>query len=243
MHKNTEVETQLLWHIVFPHVRMSEDHGERGLESDRRGLEGQWEPCLQPSETGRRTRRREWTGRFSLGSVDTCQWVTAGAMNVSQFSPARLGRQSMLALRVYLCSWSSASARKLMRPVWVMMRHVRNDKKPEGKGSCEGYGQILSLQLLAWQIVALMSIICRKKSTCQRSKQRQSRCLRTPTVRFYQALKQWNKSFIEERKVQIFTSCAQVSIILNFKILCWSDRKVVYWHHLGTFVLYSDILD
>ncbi len=78
---------------------------------------------------------------FSLRSVNPCQRVNAGAVNVSQISPARAGgageTKYVSTPGVPLLS-AAVAASKLMRPVWFTMGHVRNDKKPKGKASCEG---------------------------------------------------------------------------------------------------------
>lgn len=63
-------------------------------------------------------------GGGSLRFVDPCQWVTAGAVNVSQISPARSGGGETKYVRTLgIPPLSvSASASTLMRPVWVMVR-------------------------------------------------------------------------------------------------------------------------
>lgn len=97
---------------------------------------GQWKLCLQRLETrrrsrGRRGRRREWAGRFSLRSVDPCQRVTDGAVNVSQIGPARSGCGGETK---YVSTAVAAAARKLMRPVWVTMGTVSKWQKARGAG-------------------------------------------------------------------------------------------------------------
>lgn len=73
---------------------------------------------------------------FSLRSVDPCQGVTPGVMKVSQISPARssCGETEYVSTPCTSLFLVSASARKLMRAVWVTMRTCQKWQRSQRQG-------------------------------------------------------------------------------------------------------------
>lgn len=78
---------------------------------------------LQQSSIERKRERGWGRDRFTFRSMDFCQRVTARTVNVSQIRPARSvdgETEYVITPGVPLLSLR-ADARKLMKPVWVMM--------------------------------------------------------------------------------------------------------------------------
>jgi len=79
----------------------------------------------------------KWAGGFSLRSADAGQGVTDGAVNISQISAARSGSggaQYRVSTPGKNLLFSPVNARKLMRPVWAMMRTYQRWSRGQKQG-------------------------------------------------------------------------------------------------------------